>query len=184
LGADFIAAQQRGGVAATAKHFPGLGSASRSQDTDEVPVRLPISLPQLRAIDEAPYRTAIAAGVKLVMVSWATYPALDPSRPAGLSPKVIGSELRQRLRFKGVTITDAIEAGALGRYGTTGSRSVQAIDAGADLILACATRTADNTPQTGLDAVHAIATALVSHKLNLLAIRRSTERVFALRSSP
>ena len=113
LGRAFITAQQRKDVAATAKHFPGLGAAGRSQNTDLRPVKLSMSLATLRAIDEAPYKSAIAAGVKLVMTSWATYPALDASRPAGLSSKVIGGELRGRLGFKGVTITDGIDAGAV-----------------------------------------------------------------------
>ena len=83
LGADFIAAQQQVGVAATAKHFPGLGAAARSQNTDLRPVTLKLSKSTLRNVDELPYKAAIAAGVRLVMVSWAVYPALDRSRPAG-----------------------------------------------------------------------------------------------------
>jgi beta-N-acetylhexosaminidase len=135
LGADFIRAQQAGGVAAAAKHFPGLGAASRSQDTDLRPVTLPVSTATLRRVDERPYRAAIAAGVKLVMVSWAVYPALDPGRPAGLSPLVVQGELRQRLGFGGVTITDALEAGALRRYGTIARRGQLAALAGMDLLL-------------------------------------------------
>ncbi len=135
LGADFIAAQQGEGVAATAKHFPGLGAAATQQDTDNVPVTLDLPLVTIRNVDELPYRAAIAAGVKLIMVSWAVYPALDPSRPAGLSPAIVGGELRQRLGFKGVTITDALEAGALRAYGSFQNRSLLAAQAGMDLIL-------------------------------------------------
>ena len=86
LGADFIRAQQDAGVAAAAKHFPGLGAAARNQDTDLRPVTLAVGAAALRRVDERPYRAAVAAGVRLVMVSWAVYPALDPYRPAGLSP--------------------------------------------------------------------------------------------------
>ena len=114
-GAAFITAQQNTGVAATAKHFPGLGAATASQNTDAEPVTLNVSLSALRATDEFPYQAAIAAGVKLVMVSWAVYPALGTKRPAGLSSNVVGGELRTRLGFTGVTITDALEAGALAR---------------------------------------------------------------------
>ena len=94
LGADFIPAQQAGGVAATAKHFPGLGAATASQDTDEVPVTIHLSTATIRAVDEYPYQAAIAAGVKLVMVSWAKYPNLGSARPAGLSPAIVRGELR------------------------------------------------------------------------------------------
>jgi beta-N-acetylhexosaminidase len=88
LGAAFITAQQPTGVAATGKHFPGLGAATQEQNTDLRPVTLSASLSTLRMVDEAPYRAAIAAGVKLIMTSWAIYPALDPDFPAGLSSAV------------------------------------------------------------------------------------------------
>jgi len=135
LGADFVKAQQAAGVAATVKHFPGLGAATPAQNTDERPVTLNVPLNQLRAVDEYPYRAAIAAGVKLVMVSWAKYPALDPKLPAGLSTAIVGGELRERLGFTGVTITDALEAGALQPFGTIGNRARMAAQAGMDLIL-------------------------------------------------
>lgn len=78
-----------GTAQATAKHFPGLGSAGASQNTDLKPVTLNVSKSNLRAIDELPYTPAISAGVKLVMLSWAVYPALDASLPAGLSPTIV-----------------------------------------------------------------------------------------------
>ena len=65
-GQAFITAQQQTGVAATAKHFPGLGSATKNQNTDSGPVTLTVSLTKLHTIDEVPYPAAVAAGVKLV----------------------------------------------------------------------------------------------------------------------
>ncbi|MFI5608907.1 glycoside hydrolase family 3 N-terminal domain-containing protein [Amycolatopsis sp. NPDC051903] len=133
LGRDAIAAQQATGVAATAKHFPGLGAVPAGSNTDLAPVTLNLSRDELRATDEAPYAKTAA---KLVMLSWATYPALDPKNPAGLSPAVVQQELRGRDGFRGVTITDALEAGALQNFGDTGNRAVLAAKAGVDLILA------------------------------------------------
>jgi beta-N-acetylhexosaminidase len=128
LGADFIAAQQA----------TGLGTATSAQNTDQRPVTLTVPLTALRTIDEYPYQAAIAAEVKLVLVSWAIYPALDPARPAGLSPTIVGGEMRQRLGFTGVTITDALEAGALQPFGTIGQRATLAAQAGMDRILCSA----------------------------------------------
>jgi beta-N-acetylhexosaminidase len=184
LGAAFIKAQQAVGVAATAKHFPGLGAAGQAQNTDLRPVTLRVSLQTLRSVDEAPYRTAIAAGVKLVMTSWAVYPALDPTRPAGLSPLVIQHELRGRLGFRGVTITDGIDAGAVTPYGSLAHRSVLAAAAGADLILAAATNPADNTPAQGIAIVHALTAALADRRLNLEAADQAAARILALRAKP
>jgi beta-N-acetylhexosaminidase len=184
LGKAFISAQQAKGVAATAKHFPGLGTAARSQNTDLRPVKLSSSLATLRAVDEAPFKSAIAAGVKLVMTSWATYPALDPSRPAGLSSKVIGGELRGRLGFRGVTITDGIDAGSLTPFGSLSRRAVLAAAAGADLILCAATNPNDNTPALGITARNAIVSALGTNQLPASAARQAAARILALRAAP
>jgi beta-N-acetylhexosaminidase len=184
LASAFVAAQQRLGVAATAKHFPGLGAASRSENTDLGPVILSLPLAQLRAIDEAPYVSAIAAGVKLVMTSWAVYPALDAAHPAGLSPRVVGHELRGRLRFRGVVVTDAITAGALRRFGSVGSRAVLAAQAGADLIICAAPQPSRNTPAIGQVALRALTAALRDGQLRAGAARQAASRVLALRRHP
>jgi beta-N-acetylhexosaminidase len=184
LGAAFVSAQQAAGVAATVKHFPGLGAAGQSQNTDLGPVTLGASLATLRSADETPYRSAIAAGVKLVMTSWATYPALDRQRPAGLSSAVIGGELRGRLGFRGVTITDGIDAGAVTPFGGLGRRAVLAASAGADLVLCVTTNPNDNTPAQGVRARNAIAAALGAHQLNRVAAQQSAARILSLRAHP
>lgn len=176
-GSAFITAQQDAGVAATAKHFPGLGPASANQNTDLGPVTLTTSASTLRSIDEAPYRAAISAGTKLVMLSWAVYRALDADRPAGLSPTIVG-ELRNRLGFRGVTVTDALEAGALRAYGSTAERAVLAATAGMDLIL-CSGRDAAQ----GDEAVTALSDALTAGTLDGTAFDAGAERVNALRGS-
>jgi beta-N-acetylhexosaminidase len=178
LGADFIRAQQRAGVAATAKHFPGLGAAARNQDTDLSPVTLNVPLTTLRSVDELPYRAAIGSGVKLVMVSWARYPALDPSRPAGLSDTVVQGELRGRLAFKGVTVTDALSAGALKAYGNTSERAVMAAQAGMDLLLCASQQVGEGTSALG-----ALTHGLGSGSLDNSAFTASVKRVLALRRS-
>ena len=176
-GQAFITAQQATGVAATAKHFPGLGSATKNQNTDTGPVTLTASLTKLHTIDEVPYPTAVSAGVKLIMVSWAIYPALDATLPAGLSPTIIGQELRSRNNFTGVTITDALEAGALRAFGSTGQKAVTAAGAGMDLILCSA-----QDPTQAEAATSALATALGNGQLDPTAFNAAVNRVTALRA--
>jgi beta-N-acetylhexosaminidase len=178
LGKAFVTAQQATGVAATVKHFPGLGAATASQNTDAGPVTLNVSLANLRSIDEAPYPASIAAGVKLVMVSWAVYPALDAGHPAGLSSAVVQGELRNRLGFQGVTITDALEAGALRNFGNDGQRGVAAALAGMDLLLC-----ADGSTTQGDDVDNALVAALNSGQLSQSTFTASVDRVTALRTS-
>jgi beta-N-acetylhexosaminidase len=177
LGANYVSAQQAQGVAATVKHFPGLGKANASQNTDTVPVTLDVPLSTLRGVDEAPYQKAVAAGAKLVMLSWAVYPALDASRPAGLSATVVQQELRSRNGFTGVTITDALEAGALRAYGSTANRAVLAAQAGADLILASARDVGQ-----GDQAADALAGALADGTLDSTAFGAALTRINALRA--
>jgi beta-N-acetylhexosaminidase len=165
-------------VAAAAKHFPGLGAAAREQDTDLRPVTLAVRAATLRRVDERPYRAEIAAGVRLVMVSWAVYPALDPNRPAGLSPVVVHGELRQRLGFRGVTITDALEAGGLRGYGTVARRGQLAALAGMDLLL-CAGHSVGEGRSAAAGLVRAYRGGLLSRGSGQAAVAR----ISALRSS-
>src|SRR5690349_20949774 len=89
-GGAFITAQQATGVAATAKHFPGLGSATKNQNTDAGPVTLTVSLTKLRTTDEVPYPAAVSAGVKLVMVSWRSTRRSTPGCPPACPPRSSG----------------------------------------------------------------------------------------------
>ncbi|MCJ1327700.1 hypothetical protein MMC10_004372 [Thelotrema lepadinum] len=175
-GEAFIAAQQSAGVVATAKHFPGLGAAKAGQDTDAEPVTINLSLSQLRSVDEAPYVNAIQAGVDMVMTSWALYPALDSKYPSGLSSKWIQGELRGRLGYKGVTISDAIEAGGLRAFGSDEQRAVQATKAGLDLILAAS---GDWTQGQGI--VDALVQAVGDGVVDAGAFGEGTQRILSLR---
>lgn len=128
-----IRGYQAGGVAATAKHFPGYGTASGNSDLEPV-VRRVAGLDQLRA-DLAPFRAAIAAGTKLVMTGNFITPGYDAELPASLSPAITTNLLRGEMGFEGVVITDALQGGALSNYGDAGEIAVQAFLAGNDLLL-------------------------------------------------
>ena len=124
LAATFIRAMQAGRVAATAKHFPGLGAARRSTDD---------ALVSVRTTPLAPFRSAIAAGAKLVMVSNASYPKLDPSgTPAVFSDSIVSGLLRGTLGFRGTVISDALNAPAPYR---TPDAPGRALAAGVDILL-------------------------------------------------
>ena len=175
-GSAFITSQQAAGVLAAAKHFPGLGAAEKDANTDVKPVTINLTLDALRTVDEAPYKGAIAAGVDMVMASWALYPALDAKMPAGLSVPWVQGELRQRLGFKGVTITDAIEAGSLKAFGNDAERGVLASVAGMDIILA----SGRNATQ-GEAILDALVAALGDGRLSASDFGKGTERILALR---
>lgn len=123
----FAGGVQSAGVNATLKHFPGLGRTT--ENTDLHAVRVTASAAALRA-DLAAYRRCGSA-VRLVMLSNATYPALDPARPAVVSPRVVTALLRSELGFAGVTISDSLAAPGV----SSPSTAVRATRAGVDLLL-------------------------------------------------
>jgi beta-N-acetylhexosaminidase len=127
LGRAALDGYRAGGVKATAKHFPGLGAAARN--TDDGPVTI------TGAPDLLPFQAAVRAGVPLVMVSHARYPALDPGHIASQSPAIIGGVLRRRLGFRGAVMTDSEEARAVTARSSVATAAVRSLRAGADLVL-------------------------------------------------
>jgi beta-N-acetylhexosaminidase len=123
-----VRAYRAGGVAATAKHFPGLGAAT--SNTDDAPASV-----SLAASDLEPFKAAIAAGVPLVMASHALYPNVDGSHLASQSPALLRDLLRGRLGYRGAVITDSMEAEAVTSRSSVETASQRALLAGADLIL-------------------------------------------------
>jgi beta-N-acetylhexosaminidase len=130
---DAVRGWRSGGVAATAKHFPGLGGAGVNTDRAGVTIRR--SRAALGAVDLPPFEAAIRSGVPLVMVGHARYPALDRLRIASQSLPIIEELLRDELGFRGVVVTDSMEARASLATGGITRVSARAIRAGADLLL-------------------------------------------------
>jgi len=117
------------GVAATAKHFPGLGGATVNTDDGPATVRTPLER------DLVPFRAAIDEAVPLVMLSHASYSELDPQRIASQSRAIVTGLLRKRLGFDGVIVTDSLEAAAVLARSGVADAAERSIRAGADLIL-------------------------------------------------
>jgi beta-N-acetylhexosaminidase len=124
----FAEGLDEGGVAPTAKHFPGLGRAS--VNTDQAAVAIQGSRQEL--LSEASAFEGVAT--PLVMMSNATYPALDGDNIAVFSPRIIGL-LRQQAGFDRVVVTDDLEADAIRNITSSPQAAERAIRAGADLAL-------------------------------------------------
>ncbi len=119
-------------VAATAKHFPGLGRAGAN--TDDEPVTLEASRRELNGELE-PFKAAIEEDVPLVMSSHALYTALDDNDIASQSKSILTDLLRGELGFNGAIVTDSIEADAVLARSGIAEAAERSIDAGTDLIL-------------------------------------------------
>jgi beta-N-acetylhexosaminidase len=134
-GAAMIRGLQAAGVAATAKHFPGLGDVA--SDTHHGGVAVDGSRDRLDRVELAPFRAGIAAGARLVMSAHVAARALtgDATLPATLSRAVMTDLLRGELGFSGVTISDALDMGALAQGAAQAVDVVAAVLAGVDLLL-------------------------------------------------
>lgn len=158
--ASFAAGLQQAHVAATLKHFPGLGTARANTDLARVVIRSGRAELERRL---RPFRQGIKAGARLVMVSNAVYPALDASaRPALFSRAIVTSLLRKRLGFDGVVITDAMEAPAPAAFA---GAPAAALAAGVDVLL----YTSESAGRQGFDQLLAAARAKPGIRADLQA---------------
>ncbi|MEU8801851.1 glycoside hydrolase family 3 protein [Spirillospora sp. NPDC048819] len=138
LVSDMVTAQIRGyrsgGVTATAKHFPGHGDTTTDSHSG-VP-EIDHTREEWERLDLPPFRAAIAAGVDSIMTAHIVVPSLDPSGdPATLSRPILTGILRDRLGYRGVVVTDALDMqGVRDKYGDE-RVPVLALKAGADVLL-------------------------------------------------
>ena len=161
-----------GGVAATAKHFPGHGDTGTDSHYD-----LPTiagDRARLDAVELPPFRAAIAAGFPAIMTSHIIFPALDPDGlPCTLSPRLLGGLLREELGFEGVIVSDAMNMRAIADRWGIAEGAVRFIAAGGDLV----------EPIGEERAVHAALVAAVeSGRIGAARLTDARARVAALRA--
>ncbi len=167
------------GVLGTIKHFPGLGGAS--MNTDYGPAHT-LNWATLQTSALLPYRAAVAHTKAMVMVSNASVPGLTPL-PASIST-VVMTYLRSTMHFGGLIMTDALSAVALSaRHLSVAAASVDALIAGADLVLAGnPTSPAAALAQANATA-HAIEAALATSSLSRATLALAAAHVVAARSA-
>jgi beta-N-acetylhexosaminidase len=167
-----LRAHAREGVAATVKHYPGLGRAT--VNTDDGSATIGASRAALEAADLEPYRAAVAADAPLVMAGHALYPAFDPADIASQSRVLLTDVLRERLGFRGVAITDSIEAQAVLDRSGVATAAVRSVAAGADVVLMT------GSGSWNLVYPHLLRAARRSPRFRA-RVRESAQRVLALK---
>ena len=160
------------GVASTGKHFPGLGKIQANTDFSVQVVRS--SRAAIRKVDEAPFRAYSRAGGDAVMVGTAVYPAFG-RRPAAFNARIVRGELRGRVGFRGVTITDALGTVAARAFGGPRRTTVAAARAGVDLLLF-------GDPREPLRGQQALLDALREGRIPAGRFRSSVDRILELRA--
>jgi len=169
---SFVGGLAAADVAATVKHFPGIGRATRNTDRSAVEIG---SSRRVLVGDLAPFRAAVTAGAPLVMISNATYPALD-TKPAPWSPAV-QALLRSGLGFGGVTISDALDGAAATRGRTLPSVAVLVARAGVDLLLCT------GSEASSAAAFERVVAAADQGRLSRAALQRSYGRILSLKET-
>jgi len=156
-------------VLTTAKHFPGHGDTA--VDTHLNLAVINGTRERLEAVELAPFRAAIQAGVDSIMTAHIAVPALAPADvPATLSPAILTGLLRGDMGFKGIIVTDALEMGGIAQGYTGGEAAVLALEAGADALV---------MPPDPEAAVKAILAAVQSGRLTRARIDESVARLLA-----
>jgi beta-N-acetylhexosaminidase len=123
------------GVIPCGKHFPGHGDTTTDSHL-ELP-RIDHGWDRLERVELLPFRRAAAAGMPMIMTAHVVFAALDPDRPATLSPEVVTGLLRGRLGYRGVVVSDDLDMRAIADHMGAGAAAVAAIRAGCDVVLVC-----------------------------------------------
>ncbi|MDR3413982.1 MAG: beta-N-acetylhexosaminidase [Formivibrio sp.] len=176
---EYGLAAQRGiqaaGVAATAKHFPGHGDTA--VDSHLGLPRVGHDRARLDAVELAPFRAAIAAGVDAIMSAHVVFPAFepDPDIPSTLSPAVMTDLLRGELGFDGVVITDCLEMAAIAEGVGVVEGAVRAFKAGADILLV------SHREDRQLAVMDALLAAVERGEISEARIDESVKRILSLK---
>lgn len=134
LGRAFLRGLTEGGIAATAKHFPGRGDSAVDAHY-ELPV-CPADADAMQNIHLAPYRDLIREGLPAIMLAHTLYPGLgDDKLPATVSKRIVQGVIRDELGFDGVVTTDSITMEGILKIYPAEEASARAIEAGVDLVL-------------------------------------------------
>jgi len=177
LVAAAVEGYQSAGLAATIKHFPGLGRISA--DTHESLPTLDVACEEWNTVESVPMRAGVDAGVALVMTGHVLVPAVGTTVPSSISGAVVTDLLRGAgtagctgLNFTGVTVSDAMEMAPISQNYSPGEAAWRALAAGQDLVL---------MPTDPAAAVNGIITAAGDDSLSPDVLRAAAARVYALR---
>jgi beta-glucosidase len=130
--AAFIQGTHSHPILTTAKHFPGHGDTATDSHL-HLPT-IPHDLARLEALELPPFQKAIDSGVDSIMTAHLLVPAWDKERPATLSHNILTGQLRQKMGFEGLIVTDALIMGGVSNYASPEEVAVMAIEAGADVL--------------------------------------------------
>jgi beta-N-acetylhexosaminidase len=168
LALAWMAGSDSEGVACCVKHFPGHGDTHVDSHRDLPTVDKPLA--ELERFEFAPFRAA-APHAPAVMTAHIVYPSLDPDNPATMSRAILTDLLRDRWGYDGVIITDGMDMHAIAHRYEAGQAAVNALLAGADMVMAIGSRASQE------DTIAAIAAAIADGRLPLADVHARVARL-------
>jgi beta-N-acetylhexosaminidase len=169
LGSALIRGQQKGGVLSVAKHFPGHGGAI--VDSHEDLPKIEKTPQQFEDCDWQPFRRAVRSRVEGIMTAHVLCPALDPSKPATLSRKILQDVLRKDIRFGKLIFSDDMEMGAITKNLSSKEAAFLAVEAGCDHLIF------GHKLEVAEDTLDSLTTAFVDGALPIARLEESIERI-------
>lgn len=174
MAAAAVCGFQKSGVAACAKHFPGLGNTAIDTHL-ELPI-LDTEIEELLENDLYPYRVTIAANLASIMTTHTIFRTLDKNYPATLSPQIIQRLIREELAYEGVVTSDCMEMRAISDYYGAGEAAVLGVIGGLDIVLMSHTRTMQE------EAYQALLVAAQLGRIPLEQIDKANARIDHLKA--
>jgi beta-N-acetylhexosaminidase len=163
----------KSGVIPCGKHFPGHGN-TRVDSHHELPVE-EMTFEEIEAQQLEPFKRCFRAKLPMVMTSHILFPKIDPVWPGTLSQTILTDILRDKIRFRGVTITDDLGMKALSLHHTPGQIAVRALQAGANILMFC------NDPESPGLAIAAIEEAVTEQKITLQLLTENANMVLDMK---
>lgn len=166
LSSAFIRGTQCYPILNAAKHFPGHGDTSTDSHLD-----LPVvnhSPTRLEEMELIPFQGAIALGIDAIMTAHLLVSAYDNQNPATLSHAILTKQLREKMGFDGLIVTDALIMGGITKYAPLEKIAVKALQAGADILL---------MPENPLVATKSIMEAVERGAITESRIDESLQRI-------
>ncbi|HRR75882.1 MAG TPA: glycoside hydrolase family 3 N-terminal domain-containing protein [Ruminococcus sp.] len=152
------------------KHFPSHGDTA--EDSHFGTASSSKTLDELERDEYQAFKAGMMAGADMVMVGHITMTNID-NQPATLSKTMITDELRGRLGFDGVVVTDSLAMGAVADMYGSGELAVKIVEAGADILL---------MPKDMKAAVEGLEKAVESGQISEERINESLRRILVLKA--
>jgi beta-N-acetylhexosaminidase len=171
-GAAVVSAFRSARMLSAPSHFPGIGAAAQS--TDEGPTSVGLDMGALGQRDLPPFRAVIKAGASAVLVGHASYAPDSFVVPASLSHEIETNLLRGGLGFRGIAITDDLDAGAIVAGNKVANAAVQAVQAGADMVWI-------SGPKDWEPAYQALLAAAKARRISLVRLNAAVTRIVTVK---